>query len=432
MKKVAFKVLGCKVNSFEIEGIKNDFIKVGYEITNDITEHADVYVINTCTVTNTADKKSRQAIRRCIKHNPEGIIAVIGCYSQLKSQEAQGIEGVDIVLGTQNRNELVNYVEQFRKNRKPIVNVENIMEQKSFESFQTVKFQDKTRAFLKIQEGCNNFCTFCIIPWARGLMRSEKPENILKQVNDLVQSGIKEIVLTGIHTGGYGEDLEDYNFVDLLNDLEKVEGLKRIRISSIEITQLTSEFMEYFTNSKKIVNHLHIPIQSGDDEILKKMRRNYTLFEFGEKLKQIRKINPNVGISTDVIVGFPGETDEKFENTCNTIKKFKINNLHVFPYSKRNGTPAAKMEDQVEETIKKERVKRLIQIGHEINNEYQSNFINQELEVLIESKHNNSYIGYTPNYIKVNVSSTGLEKNELVNVKITKILDDKVYGERII
>ncbi len=432
MKKVAFKVLGCKVNSFEVEGIKNDFIKVGYEITNDITEYADVYVINTCTVTNTADKKSRQAIRRCIKQNPDGVVAVIGCYSQLKSQEAQEIDGVDIVLGTQNRNELVKYVEEFIKNRNPIVNVENIMKQKNFESFQTVKFKDKTRAFLKIQEGCNNFCTFCIIPWARGLIRSEKPENILKQVNDLVESGIKEIVLTGIHTGGYGEDLEDYNFVDLLTELEKIEGLKRIRISSIEITQLTPEFMEYFATSKKIVNHLHIPIQSGDDEILKMMRRNYNLTEFEDKLNQIRKINPSVGISTDVIVGFPGETDEKFKNTCKTIKKFRINNLHVFPYSKRNGTPAAKMEDQVEDAVKKERVKKLIQIGYEINNEYQSNFINQELEVLIESKDNNSYIGYTPNYIRVNVSSDDLEKNELVNVKITKILDEKVYGERII
>lgn len=431
MKKVAFKVLGCKVNTYEIEAVYQEFIKEGYEKVSD-KEIADVYVINTCSVTNTGDKKSRQAIRKCIRLNPEAIIVVMGCYSQLQTKDVQEIEGVDIILGTQGREKLMDYIKEFQIERKPIIKVDDIMKQKNFEDISTYQFENKTRAFLKIQEGCNNFCTFCIIPWARGLMRSQDPKKVINQVEELVSFGVKEVVLTGIHTGGYGEDLENYDFSDLLMDLEKIEGLKRIRISSIEITQLDDKFLEVFKNSHKIVNHLHVPIQAGSDEILKLMKRNYKLEEFKEKISKLRQIFNDISLTTDVIVGFPNESEELFLETIKTVNEIGFSDLHVFPYSKRNGTIAARMDNQVSEEEKKKRVNLLIKEANKLKYNYNKEFLNDIVDVLVERKNKNGfYEGYTSNYIKVFIDEEDLDISEIYNVEIISVNEEEVIGKVI-
>src|SRR5690625_4855496 len=351
---VAFHTLGCKVNHYETEGIWLMFKEKGYERV-DFDRISDVYVINTCTVTNTGDKKSRQAIRRAVRKNPEAIVCVTGCYAQTSPGEVMEIPGVDIVVGTQDRKNIFKYIEEHKKTRLPVNGVSNIMKNRVFEEMDVPEFTDRTRASLKIQEGCNNFCTFCIIPWSRGLLRSRDPENVIEQAQKLVDAGYKEIVLTGIHTAGYGEDLKDYNFAMLLRDLEeKVNGLKRIRISSIEASQITDEVIEVLDKSDKIVRHLHIPLQSGSNSVLKRMRRKYSADFYEEKINKIKKALPHLAITSDVIVGFPGETEEEFRETYAFIQKIGYAELHVFPFSRRTGTPAAQMSDQVTNEIKEE------------------------------------------------------------------------------
>ena len=287
MQKVAFHTLGCKVNHYETEAIWQLFKQEDYERV-DFDAISDVYIINTCTVTNTGDKKSRQVIRRAVRKNPDAVICVTGCYAQTSPAEIMDIPGVDIVVGTQDRVKMLQYIEQYRKERQPINAVGNIMKSRVYEEMDVPSFTDRTRASLKIQEGCNNFCTFCIIPWARGLMRSRNPEEVIKQAQQLVDAGYKEIVLTGIHTGGYGSDLKDYNLAMLLHDLEEnVKGLKRLRISSIEASQITDEVIEVIKKSKVIVRHLHIPLQSGSDSVLKRMRRKYTMEFICRKTRQV-------------------------------------------------------------------------------------------------------------------------------------------------
>jgi len=422
---VAFHTLGCKVNHYETEAIWQLFKAEGYE-RKEFETTADVYVINTCTVTNTGDKKSRQVIRRAIRSNPDAVIAVTGCYAQTSPAEIMAIPGVDIVVGTQDRTKLLGLIEQFKVERQPINGVRNIMKTRVYEELDVPAFTDRTRASLKIQEGCNNFCTFCIIPWARGLMRSRDPQEVLKQAQQLVDAGYKEIVLTGIHTGGYGEDMKDYNLAMLLRDLEEqVHGLKRIRISSIEASQISDEVIEVLANSKKVVPHLHIPIQSGSDTVLKRMRRKYSMEFFADRLVKLHKALPGLAVTSDVIVGFPGETEEEFLETYHFIKDHKFSELHVFPYSKRTGTPAARMENQVDEEIKNERVHRLITLSDQLAKEYASRYEGEIVEVIPENRFNENqeqglYEGYTDNYLKV--VFPGLEDmiGEVVKVKITK------------
>ncbi|WP_144532906.1 tRNA (N(6)-L-threonylcarbamoyladenosine(37)-C(2))-methylthiotransferase MtaB [Bacillus pumilus] len=426
MGTVAFHTLGCKVNHYETEAIWQLFKEAGYE-RKEYESKADVYVINTCTVTNTGDKKSRQVIRRAIRHNPDGVICVTGCYAQTSPAEIMAIPGVDIVVGTQDRHKLLGYIEEFRRERQPINGVGNIMKARVFEELDVPAFTDRTRASLKIQEGCNNFCTFCIIPWARGLLRSRDPEEVINQAQQLVDAGYKEIVLTGIHTGGYGEDLKDYNFAKLLKELdERVNGLKRIRISSIEASQITDEVIEVLDQSDKIVRHLHIPLQSGSNTVLKRMRRKYTMEFFAERLTKLKKALPGLAVTSDVIVGFPGETEEEFLETYNFVKDHQFSELHVFPYSKRTGTPAARMEDQVDENVKNERVHRLIALSDQLAKEYASAYEGDVLEIIPEEsfkeqegKHN-LYVGYTDNYMKVVFEGTEDMIGCLVKVKITK------------
>ncbi len=426
MGTVAFHTLGCKVNHYETEAIWQLFKEAGYE-RKDYESKADVYVINTCTVTNTGDKKSRQVIRRAIRHNPDGVICVTGCYAQTSPAEIMAIPGVDIVVGTQDRHKLLGYIEEYRRERQPINGVGNIMKARVFEELDVPAFTDRTRASLKIQEGCNNFCTFCIIPWARGLLRSRDPEEVINQAQQLVDAGYKEIILTGIHTGGYGEDLKDYNFAKLLKELdERVAGLKRIRISSIEASQITDEVIEVLDQSDKIVRHLHIPLQSGSNTVLKRMRRKYTMEFFAERLTKLKKALPGLAVTSDVIVGFPGETEEEFMETYNFVKDHQFSELHVFPYSKRTGTPAARMEDQVDENVKNERVHRLIALSDQLAKEYASAYEGEVLEIIPEESFkeqdgtHNLYVGYTDNYMKVVFEGTEDMIGRLVKVKITK------------
>ncbi|AKL85230.1 tRNA (N(6)-L-threonylcarbamoyladenosine(37)-C(2))-methylthiotransferase MtaB [Bacillus atrophaeus] len=425
MATVAFHTLGCKVNHYETEAIWQLFKEAGYE-RKEFEQAADVYVINTCTVTNTGDKKSRQVIRRAIRHNPDGVICVTGCYAQTSPAEIMAIPGVDIVVGTQDREKMLGYIEQYRQERQPINGVGNIMKARVFEELDVPAFTDRTRASLKIQEGCNNFCTFCIIPWARGLLRSRDPEEVIKQAQQLVDAGYKEIVLTGIHTGGYGEDMKDYNFAKLLRELDaRVDGLKRIRISSIEASQITDEVIEVLDRSDKIVRHLHIPIQSGSNTVLKRMRRKYTMEFFADRLNKLKKALPGLAVTSDVIVGFPGETEEEFMETYNFIKENRFSELHVFPYSKRTGTPAARMEDQVDENVKNDRVHQLIALSDQLAKEYASDYEGEVLEIIPEeafkeTNESNLFVGYTDNYMKVVFKGTEDLIGKLVKVKIEK------------
>ncbi|WP_107839456.1 tRNA (N(6)-L-threonylcarbamoyladenosine(37)-C(2))-methylthiotransferase MtaB [Metasolibacillus meyeri] len=424
-KTVAMSTLGCKVNHYETEAIWQLFKEQEYNRI-DFEQQADVYVINTCTVTNTGDKKSRQVIRRAVRRNPDAVICVTGCYAQTSPAEIMAIPGVDIVVGTQDRHKLLGLIEQYREEREPINAVRNIMKNRVYEELDVPAFTDRTRASLKIQEGCNNFCTFCIIPWARGLMRSRDPQEVIRQAQQLVEAGYLEIVLTGIHTGGYGQDFKDYNLAQLLRDLElQVKGLKRLRISSIEASQLTDEVIDVLRNSNIVVNHLHIPIQSGSDTVLKRMRRKYTMAFFSERITKLAEALPNLAVTSDVIVGFPGETEEEFMETYNFIRDHKFSELHVFPYSKRTGTPAARMEDQVDEEIKNERVHRLIGLNDQLAKEYAARFESEVMEVIPEERfketaNENLYVGYTDNYLKVVFEGTEDMIGKLVKVKITK------------
>ncbi|ATH92452.1 30S ribosomal protein S12 methylthiotransferase [Bacillus glycinifermentans] len=425
MATVAFHTLGCKVNHYETEAIWQLFKEAGYE-RKEFETRADVYVINTCTVTNTGDKKSRQVIRRAIRHNPDAVICVTGCYAQTSPAEVMAIPGVDIVVGTQDREKMLGYIEQYKEERQPINGVGNIMKARVFEELDVPAFTDRTRASLKIQEGCNNFCTFCIIPWARGLLRSRDPEEVIRQAQQLVDAGYKEIVLTGIHTGGYGEDMKDYNFAQLLRELDsRVKGLKRIRISSIEASQITDEVIEVLDSSDKIVRHLHIPLQSGSNSVLKRMRRKYTMEFFADRLTKLKKALPGLAVTSDVIVGFPGETEEEFMETYNFIKEHKFSELHVFPYSKRTGTPAARMDNQVDENVKNERVHKLIALSDQLAKEYASDYEGEVLEIIPEERftetgEDNLYVGYTDNYMKVVFEGSEDLIGQLVKVKIAE------------
>ncbi|MCG2070026.1 tRNA (N(6)-L-threonylcarbamoyladenosine(37)-C(2))-methylthiotransferase MtaB [Staphylococcus epidermidis] len=421
MSTVAFHTLGCKVNHYETEAIWQLFKDANYERV-EFETNADVFVINTCTVTNTGDKKSRQIIRRAIRQNPDAVVCVTGCYAQTSSAEIMEIPGVDIVVGTQDRHKLLDYIQQFQEERQPISGVGNIMKNRTYEELEVPYFTDRTRASLKIQEGCNNFCTFCIIPWARGLMRSRDPEKVVEQATQLVNSGYKEIVLTGIHTGGYGQDLKNYNLAQLLRDLDTIEGLERIRISSIEASQLTDEVIDVIGNSNKVVRHLHIPLQSGSDDVLKRMRRKYTMAHFSERLTKLHQALPDLAVTSDVIVGFPGESEEEFQETYDFIVNHHFSELHVFPYSPRIGTPAARMDNQIDEETKNVRVHKLISLSNQLAKEYASKFEDEVLEVIPEEmgEEPQTLVGYADNYMKVRFEGDDSLIGQIVKVKIVK------------
>lgn len=428
MKTVAFHTLGCKVNTYESNAMLKIFNEAGYQEV-DFKQVADVYVINTCTVTNTGDSKSRQMIRKAIRKNPKATICVVGCYSQTAPEEIEKIEGVGIVLGTQYRSDIVKYVDEHLETGEMVIKVDNVMNLRKFEDLNIDRFKN-TRAFLKIQDGCNNFCTYCIIPYARGRVRSRQKESVLNQAQRLVDNGYVEIVLTGIHTAGYGEDLDDYSFYELLVDLVKIKGLKRLRISSIETSQISDEIIDLIGSNEIIVDHLHVPLQAGSDATLKRMNRKYTTAEYLEKINKIRSYLPNIAFTTDVIVGFPGETDEEFEETYNFIKQVNYSELHVFPYSPRKNTPAAKMKDQVNDQIKHERANRLLQLSKELNHEFALKQIGKTLKVLFEKRDGEYLIGHAGDYLKVKVKTADNLIGEIVTIKIDKY--DEILEGRVV
>jgi len=414
---VAFYTLGCKVNTYESEALQNMFVEEGFKVV-DFNTFADVYIINTCTVTNQSDAKSRKTIRQAVKRNPDAIVAVMGCYSQVDSETVAAIDGVDIVIGTTHRAQLLDYVKRFMRERKKILEVNDITRYKTFDQLNVTSFAENTRAFLKIQDGCNQYCSYCIIPFARGPIRSRDPRSVLEEARLLVNKGYQEIVLTGIHTGGYGTDLENFSFYDLLKALSEIKGLKRLRISSIEINQLTDEILTLMHEHPIFVKHLHVPLQSGSDAILRKMKRRYTLAEYEAKIASFRKALPGVAITTDIIVGYPEETDEDFEAIKATINRVKFSEMHVFPYSKRSGTKAAQIKDQVHGTIKSMRVNELMAMNETLANAYIESIKDETQSVLFERCDGNYCKGHTSNYVMVKVKTDEQLENQIHAVKI--------------
>lgn len=412
--------LGCKVNTYESNVMRDQLKNKGYiEVTTE--EKADVSIINTCTVTNTADHKSMKTIKHAIQQNPDAIIVVAGCFSQ--NQKQLTLEGVDIVIGNQGKSKIVDYIETYWKEQKQIQDVREM--QDVFEPMTLNNF-NKTRAFVKIQDGCNNFCTYCIIPYTRGNVRSKEREDVIAEIKQLVANGHQEVVLTGIHTGNYGN--QDYDFADLLKDLVTIEGLKRLRISSIEITELNSRVLQVLQQNSVLVDHMHIPLQSGSDSVLKRMNRKYNTKYFMQKIEQIRSIRPNISITTDVITGFPGETEEEFEETIHTIRQIGFSKLHVFPFSKRDGTAACLLPNHLDQKIKKERTKRLIALSKELEKEYMQKSVGTIVEVLPETTYEEGIIGHTGNYLLVKVKTNQIHTKETIKVKIEKIDGIYCYG----
>ena len=428
--KVAFSTLGCRVNVYESEAMAEKFIREGYEVV-EASEKADVYVINTCTVTNMGDKKSRQIINRARRLNENSIIAVVGCYSQIAPKEVSEIPGVDVVLGTRNKGDVVYYVNIARDEGKSQVHVEGVLKNKKFEELNIEEYQDKTRAFLKIQDGCNRFCTYCIIPYSRGSVCSKDPKKVLEEVNKLAEHGFKEIILSGIHTASYGLDLEgSINLIDIIDEIEKVEGIERIRIGSIEPAFFTEEVIEKMKGFKKLCPHFHLSLQSGCDATLKRINRRYTAEEYAASVELLRETMPDVSITTDVIVGFPGETEEEFNETYKFLEKIKLTKTHVFKYSPRKGTKAADMGNQIDGTIKEKRSKLLIELSNKNEKEFIEKFIGKEMDVLIETQvkgKDGVYEGYTRNYIKVQVPCTCTDvTGKIVDIEIEKAENE--YG----
>ena len=429
MKKVAFYTLGCKVNQYETEAMLELFEKEGYEKA-ETEDYADVYVINTCTVTHMSDRKSRQYIRRMKKKNPDAIIAVVGCYSQVSPEEILSIDEVNLVMGTNDRKKIVEEVKKIDASRK-VSTVDDIMKVKAFEEIEINKTNGKTRAFLKIQDGCDRYCSYCIIPYARGRVRSRDLESIVKEVENLASNGYKEVVLTGIHVASYGKDIKDSDIklLDVIKQINDIEGIERIRLSSVEPILFTDEFVEAVSTMDKVCPHYHLSLQSGCDETLKRMRRRYTTEEYKAIVDRLRAAIPNVSITTDVIVGFPGETNEEFDKTYEFLKDIELTHMHVFKYSPRKGTPAATMENQVDPSTKHDRSEKLLQLNEENFNKFGQKMLDKEFNVLFEQKvGDNKYEGLTENYVKVIVESDNDISEQILKVKIKDVKNEFLEG----
>jgi len=423
--KVGIHTLGCKVNAYESEYVASLLENHGYEISC-FEEVCDIYIINTCTVTNTSDIKSRKIIRQAKRRNPNACVIAMGCFIQADKNNI--VDEIDIAIGNRDKSKIIEMIEEFLITNKKTININENFDS-SFEDMFIEKYHNRTRAFVKIQDGCENFCSYCIIPFVRGKCRSKKLETIIKEIKLLISNGFKEIVLTGIHTGNYGVDINS-NFASLLREIVKLEGLKRLRISSIEINELNDEVLEIIKTNDIIVNHLHIPIQAASDNVLKIMNRKYDLKVFVDRINKIKSIKKDISITTDIIVGHPGETDLDFAKSIEIIKKIGFSKLHVFPYSKREGTKAALMEPVGEQT-KKQRARQLLDLSKELETAYMNKFINQNIEVLIETNNKEYCIGHTTNYLGVKIYSNKYNSGEFVNVKIDHIEFPFVIGKEI-
>lgn len=402
---------GCKVNQYESNMMKENMLSSNFFYTEDLND-ANIIIVNTCSVTNVADKKCLKMIRRLKREYSNAILVVAGCSSQNKQSVYESLD-IDILIGNRDKSIIDKLIKEYIETEKKYV---------KFYNDRNLDFEDMyisdynhTRAFIKIEDGCDNFCSYCIIPYVRGSVRSKDFDKVIKEAEELAKHGHKEIVLTGIHTGHYLNN--GYDLTDLINELSKIDDIKRIRISSIEITELNEKFLDMLKNNVKVCYHLHIPLQAGSDEILKRMNRKYDLAYYEEKIKKIRSIRPDISISTDIIVGFPYETEELFLNTLEFSKKIKFSKIHVFPYSVRVGTAAANMEEQVDEVVKKERVKRLMAVSHMLEVDYFNKFKDKELDILIETCDNNVSEGHTSNYLLVSVPEN-IKVGEIVRRKI--------------
>ena len=413
MKSFFIKTLGCKVNSYESEFIRNLLLSSGLK---EVNENADVCIVNTCTVTNTADNKSKQVINNIKKHNPHAIVVAMGCFCQFREKEIKELINADIIIGNRDKSKILDYINEFEKTKKQIVKFYD-MNNVEFEDMEVRKYNKHHRAFIKIEDGCNNFCSYCIIPYVRGRVRSKDFNKCIIEAQELVLSGHKEIVLAGIHTGQYNNNGKRLS--DVINRLSEIDGLERIRLSSVEIVELDEGMLDIIKNNNKFVSHLHIPLQAGSNHILKEMNRRYTREEFIEMVNNIKKLRPGISLSTDIIVGFPGETDEDFNDTLELSKEVGFSKIHVFPYSDRTGTVASRMKNKVDGNIKKQRVHKLMELSNELERQYFEENLNKEVEVLIEEEKEGNFYGFTSNYIPLKLQGN-YNINEIYKINLQK------------
>lgn len=428
-KKVAFFTLGCKVNQYETNGMIQQFKNNGYEIV-EFDEKADIYIINTCTVTNMSDRKSRQFLRQAKKNNPEAIVVACGCYVQVAKDEIEKIPEIDLTVGTNEKINIVKYIEDYFSYNENKIELDDVLHDPKYGDFGAVTYTEKTRAVIKIQDGCDRFCSYCIIPYARGRVRSRKPENVIEEIKEISQNGIKEVVLTGIHIASYGKDFkEKFELIDLLEKINEIDGIERIRLGSIEPLIITDEFINRLTKLDKICHHFHLSLQSGCSETLKRMNRRYTIEEFKEIVSRLRNAYNDVILTTDIIVGFPDETEEEFNKTYENLKEINFYKMHIFKYSPRKGTKAAVMKNQINGDIKEKRSKVLLNLSDENETKYLDSYIGKEVEVLFEEKDDEYYKGHTSNYIMVKSKSEKDICNEIKKVKIVKREDLLLIAE---
>ena len=423
MKTVAFITLGCKVNQYETNAMTQQFIEKGYEVV-DHTKEADIYIVNTCTVTNMSDRKSRQMLRRVKELNKKAIVVACGCYAQVAKEELEKIEEINLVLGNNEKKDIVEHIEKYIKSKNtekqtiPEVQTEDVMNQKEFVEFGDITFTEKTRAVIKIQDGCDRFCSYCIIPYARGRVRSRKPEHILSEIQKIAKEGIKEVVITGIHIASYGKDFkQEYRLIDLLEEMNGIEGIERIRLGSIEPLLITEEFVSRLEKLSKICHQFHLSLQSGCDETLKRMNRRYTTEQFEDITKLLRKTFEDAILTTDIIVGFPGESEEEFEKTYAFLEEIKFYKMHVFKYSPRKGTKAAVMPNQIDGNKKEERSKRLIELSNKNEKAYNQQYIGKEVEVLFEEEKDGVWQGHTKNYILAHYKTEENLENKMIKLQ---------------
>ena len=420
MPSIAFYTLGCKLNFSETSTIGRQAREQGFEVV-DFKDAADIYVINTCSVTENADKKCKRTVKEAKKANPDSSVVVIGCYAQLKPQEIIDIDGVDMVLGAAEKFNLMQHLEKIKEERNVVLN-RNIKETREF--VPGYSFGDRTRSFLKVQDGCDYFCTFCTIPLARGKSRSNTVEETIKVAQEVAQTAVKEVVLTGVNIGDFGVDTDE-SFYDLIVELDKVEGVDRFRISSIEPNLLENRIIDFVAQSERFVPHFHVPLQSGSDELLKKMRRKYLRDLYSDRVARIKQTMPHACIGVDVIVGFPGETDEHFEETYNFIRDMDVSYLHVFPYSARANTTARKMDDQVPQQVKNERAQRLRILSNKKKMAFYTEHLGTVRTALMEAENKDGFMyGFTENYVKVRLPFDAQKINEQIQVELKSIADD--------
>ena len=448
--KVHFFTLGCKTNTYESSAMGQSFIKKGYEIVKDKEEKADIYIINTCSVTNIAERKSRQMMRQAKELNPEAIIVACGCYAQVAKDQIAQIDEVDLIIGSKEKNQIVEIIEEYLKNKNKEILISDIMNESEYQDFESTTMTELNRAVVKIQDGCDRFCAYCIIPYARGHIRSRNPIKIIDEIQNIAKQGIKEVVLTGIHLASYGKDFTDekskeyrkqYNYseeykkytpnddlasggfrlIELLEQINKVDGIERIRLGSIEPKLITEEFVSRLSKLEKICHHFHLSLQSGCNETLKRMNRRYTTEEFRAICKILRAAYKDVIFTTDIIVGFPGETEGEFKQTYEFLKEIKMYKMHIFKYSPKRGTAATKFKNQIDSKIKDERSKILLELSDKNEIEYNETYINKTVTVLFEEAEKGYFKGHTGNYLAVKVKTDKDLTDKLLKVKIEKL-----------